>query len=111
MLPCEAFLQIAAVTGVDQYIVVDHKGQIVVHDITDPERLAGMVFSCGRNAYAIGKTQLKYVLFPRKNQKNFFIFPVGNYYLGVIKEHSIDNLVLIDNVATFLNGLLKEKLQ
>ena len=109
MIPREAFMQITAVTGVDQYIVVDHKGQIVSHDIKDSERSAGMVFSCGRNACAIGKTRLKYVLFPRKNHKNFFIFPVGNYYLGVVKEQSIDNLVLTDNIATFLIGLLNER--
>ncbi|WP_300463897.1 roadblock/LC7 domain-containing protein [Desulfobacula sp.] len=111
MIPRKAFMQIATVTGVDQYIVVDHMGQIIAHDIKDPERSAGMVFACGRNAYAIGKTRLKYVLFPRENQKNFFIFPVGNYYLGVVKEHSIDNSVLTDNIMTFLTGLLKVRPQ
>jgi hypothetical protein len=111
MIPREAFIQIAAVTGVDQYIVVDHKGQITAHDIKDPERSAGIVFSCGQNAYAIGKTRLKYVFFCRENQKNLFIFPVGNYYLGVVKEQSIDNLALTDSIITFLTGLLKERPQ
>lgn len=105
MTTLEEFKLISKLTGVDQYILVDHMGKIAVHDIKDPERLSGIVFSCGKNSYAIGKTGFKYVLFSRKNQKNIFIFPVGNYYLGVIKLKNINNDVLADNIINFLQSL------
>ena len=111
MATIEDFMQISKVIGVDQYIFIDHKGNIIAHDIKHPERAAIMVFSCGQNSYGIGKTRLNYVLFPRENKKNFFIFPIGKYYLGVVKEQSINNLDLTTNIANFLNGLLKKRHQ
>ncbi|MBU2455710.1 MAG: hypothetical protein KJ668_20575 [Proteobacteria bacterium] len=84
-------------------------GKIAAHAIKDPKKAAQIVFTCGKNLYAIGKTRLKCVIFSRENQKNFFIFPVGNYYLGVIKSDNMNNIILADTVIKFLKGLLKEK--
>ena len=111
MTTLKEFIQISKLTGVDQYILVDCKGKIAAHDMKNPERVAGMVFSCGRNSFAIGKALFRYVIFFRKNQKNIFIFPVGNYYLGVVKQTNVNNFVLADNIIKFLKGLLKKKSQ
>jgi len=105
------FIKISQIAGVDQYILVDQKGNIAAHDIKYPEKIAGMILSCGQNSFAIGKTQFKYIVFSRKNQKNFFIFPVGNYYLGVVKQKSVNNFVLADNIIEFLKGILKTEAQ
>ncbi|SDT95513.1 hypothetical protein [Desulfobacula phenolica] len=107
MPPLKELIQITNVAGVDQYIFVDQKGNIAAHDIQDPEKTADIVFFCGKNSYAIGKTRLNHVMFSRKNQKNFFIFPVGDYYLGVIKKKSIDNFVLTENIIKFTKDLLE----
>lgn len=111
MPPLKEFRQIAEVTGVDQYIFVDQKGNIAAHDIQNPEQTAAMVFFCGKNSYAIGKTRLNHVIFSRRNHKDFFIFPVGNYYLGVIKEKTINNFVLTENIIKFLKDLLEKEAQ
>ncbi len=105
----EKFIQISKIAGVDQYILVDQKGNIAAHDIKNSERVARMILSCGQNSFAIGKTLLKYVVFSRQNQKNIFIFPVGNYYLGVVKQTNIDNFVLVNNIIKFLKNLLKTR--
>ncbi|CCK80568.1 conserved uncharacterized protein [Desulfobacula toluolica Tol2] len=100
-------IQIANLTGVDQYIFVDQKGKIATHNIQDPKKTADMVFFCGKHLHAIGKTRLSHVIFSRKNQKDFFIFPFGDYYLGVIKKKSIDNFVLTENIIKFTKDLLE----
>ena len=101
------FLQISKVSGVDQFILVNQKGKITAHDIKDPERTGDIVFSCGQKSSRIHKSNSKYSIFARKNQKNIFIFPVGNYYLGVVKLENTDDSVLADNIIKFLKDLGK----
>ena len=105
------FKQISKVSGVEQYILVNQKAKIIAHNIKDPERTADMVFSCGHNSFSINKSDAQYIIFPRKNQENIFIFPVGNYYFGVVKLKFIDNLVLADNIVKFLKDLTKKRSQ
>lgn len=89
----------------DQYILTDAKAGIVAHDIKNPEKAAALVFSCGKNSYAIGKSRFRHLIILRENQKNIFIFRVGNYYLGVVKQKNISNEALADNIIKFLKGL------
>lgn len=104
----EKFRQLSNISGVDEYILVDPRGNIAAHDIKNHKKAAKIVLTCGRNSFAIGKANFKYIFFSRKNQKNFFIFPVGNYYLGVVKQKRFKNVTLVDNIINFLNGLLKK---
>ena len=105
------FMQISKVSGVDQYILVNQKGKIIAHDIENSEKTADMVFSFGQNSFSINKSKSKYLIFPGKNQEYIFIFPVGNYYLGVVKSKLVDNLALTDNIIKFLKDLGKERSQ
>lgn len=109
MTPLEAFTRISRVPGVDQYILVAPGGQIAAQAIKDPGNVARMVLTCGQNSSAVGRNQFKYLMFPRENQKNFFIFPVGKYYLGVVKSVNMNNITLADNITKFLKSLRKEK--
>ena len=109
MASLEEFILISKVSGVDQYILVDNNGNIAAHDIKNSKNAAKIVLKCGQNSFAIGKTQFKYLIFSRKNEKNLFIFPVGNFYLGVVKQKNVKNLVLTDNIMDFLKGLLKKR--
>jgi hypothetical protein len=105
------FMQISNVSGVDQYILVNQKGKIIAHDIKDPEKTADMVFSCGQKSFSMNKNKSQYLIFSGKNKKNIFIFPVGNYYLGVIKSNIVDNSALTDNIIKFLKDLGKKRSQ
>ena len=105
MTTLEAFNKVANLEGVDQYILVDHKQNIITHDIKNPDKIANMITACGKNSSAIAKTQLKYLIFSRNCKQNFFIFPVGNYYLGVIKSKNIESITLANNIDNFLKDL------
>ncbi len=108
MVTLEKFNQIINIDGVDQYILVDNNNNIITHDIKNPGKLADIVITCGKNSYAIGKTQFKYLIFSRTCKKNIFIFPVGNYYLGVVKSQNIGNITLANNIDNFLKGLRRD---
>ena len=105
----ELFLEISKIEGVDEYIFMDNFGNIAAHDIKDPQKVSGMVFSCGRNIRAVGKDNFKYAIFSRKNKKDIIIFPVGNYFLGVVKQKKTETLVLVNMILKFLQELLSTK--
>ncbi len=98
----EKFLNLSKTVGVEQYIIVNQKGDIAAHNIKNPEKIARIILSCAKNAFAIGKPNMEYVVFPGNNQKKFFIFLAGNSYLGVIKQKDISDAALTDNLLNLL---------
>lgn len=109
MSNAELFSSILKVPGVDQFILVDGNAKIVTQAITEPRKMAALVYSCGSNSYEIGKKKFRYLVFSRENHDDFFIFPVGKYYLGVIKQHNMNNALLAENVIQFLKDFLNRK--
>ncbi|MEN8210504.1 MAG: hypothetical protein ABFR31_02215 [Thermodesulfobacteriota bacterium] len=101
----ESFLNLSKTVGVEQYIIVDQKGDIAAHNIKKPEKIARIIVSCAKNAFAICKPNMKYVVFPGNNQKKIFIFLAGNSYLGVIKQKDISDAALTDNILNLLMDL------
>jgi len=101
----EKFLILSKTVGVEQYIIVDQKGDIAAHNIKKPEKIARIILSYAKNAFAIGKPNMKYVVFPGNNQKKFFVFLAGNSYLGVIKQQNISDITLTDNILNFLKKI------
>lgn len=108
MATLKELITISQADGVDQFIFVNKQGTIKVHDIKRPERAAKIVSTCGKHSSAIGKIGFKYLIFPRKNQKSFFIFPVGEYFFGVIKQSSLSDKSLVENVLKLTKELLKK---
>ncbi len=98
----EKLLNLSKTVGVEQYIIVDQKGNIAAHNIKEPRKSARILLSCAKNAFAIGKPNMEYVVFPGNNQKKFFIFLAGNSYLGVIKQKDISDAALTDNLLNLL---------
>ncbi|MCP4760684.1 MAG: hypothetical protein GY870_02810 [archaeon] len=105
----EKLLELGEIKGVKLYILVDQNGDIAATNIKHPKKTADMVLSCAKNSFTIGEPDLKYVIFPRKNQNHFFIFQTGNSYLGVIKQVNISKQTLTDNILYFLKELNAEE--
>lgn len=98
-----AITDIAGVRGVNQYLLVDPDGTILAHEAKQPDHLARMAVSCAGPLSAMGKNHFRYLCFQRENQANIFIFPVGNGYLGVIKQEGVDDEAMVGDVTKFLN--------
>jgi len=99
------------IDGVSGYILLNSKGEVLVHDdeMKSPDKLSKMVYSCGRTLLLLGKNYLKYASFTRKQNKNILLFPVGNYYLGVLKQPGIRNSETAGAVIKFLNVLAGQR--
>ena len=109
MATIKDLIAISKVPGVDQFIFINGKGVVAAHNVKNPESAAIIVLTCGKNSSAISKTDFRYLVFSRKNKNDFFIFPVGNYYLGVIKQSRFSHNTLAENITSFLKKLLKKK--
>lgn len=106
----EKLLNLPKTVGVEQYIIVDQKGDIAAHNLKEPRKSARILLSCAKNAFAIGKPNMEYVVFSGNNQtvnnqKKLFIFLADNSYLGVIKQKDISDAALTDNILNLLIDL------
>ena len=108
MVLMDWFSDIGRIKGVDQYVLVDGRANIMIHDMTEFETVAKVVWSCGRNLSVLGKNKFKYAVFLRKNKNDFLIFPVGKYYLGVVERKGCVTAEVADAVMDFLNTRFDE---
>ncbi len=98
---------LATIKGVDQFIVTDRHGHIIEQRIRHHERMAQLLSACGSCFSAIGKSNFKYAVFERADQAHFFIFQVGKFYLGVVKQINVENDTLIKNIKNALTDYNK----
>lgn len=98
----EQFSAILKIPGVDQYILVDRDAKILSRKIAEPEKMAKIVAFCGLKSSAVGKANFRYLAVSRETRDHFFIFPVGKYYLGVIKEKNTGNAFPAENIIRFI---------
>ncbi len=106
MTKSATFHRISELSGVDQYVLVDSQARVIRHAMTDPEEMAEMVSTCGRCALAVGRARFRHLIFSRTRRNDFFIFPVGKYYLGVLKEKSVSPTELLERVTEFIKIFL-----
>ncbi len=112
---------IIAQNGFHQFILIDSEGGIIQQEIkpTKPsssvqpqvQTLANLIITIKNSASVIGKDKFKTFIVSRKNGRNIFIFPVGKFYLGVIKSTNVNETLNIDDqlnrlVNTQLNNLI-----
>ena len=105
MATIKEFSAIGDLPGVKNYILVKNNGSVAAAGMAEAERIARIVLRCGRNSDAIGAPRFSYLVLTRENRENFIVFPVGNYYLGVIKEREVDDPALIKSVLEFIENL------
>lgn len=98
----QQLMQIGKMDGVDQYVIITEQGQpaaVKIRDISDPEK---MLASCCNAFFEIGKTRFNSCIVRRTSQQDFFIFPAGKYFIGVIKHKDFDSNNLTQKISSFL---------
>lgn len=97
-------LKVARLPGVKHYILADFEGEVIIHNTKSYQEIGAMISRCGTQTSSLAKNRLKFIVFNRKSKNDLFIFPIGKYYLGVVKHKSADMADLTENVLGFLNG-------
>ena len=111
MSAIERFAQrLSQLKGVEHFVLTRNDGQLVTHDLPEPDELASLVTLCGLSAQAIRKTvgfsQFKHLVCACARQPDLIIFPLERYFLGIRKKAGANQAELIAEVTRFLQRLL-----
>ncbi len=90
---------------IDQYILVKGDGTIAAMQIDSPKSCAKMVLQCGINSDKTGLPRFHHISFKTDKGDAFIIFPVGSYYLGVLKKREVPSRTLLNIVNEFIKSL------
>lgn len=100
-------IKVARLEGVDRYILVDENGEVIIHNMNAYQNIGALIAQCGKQSYPIGKHRIRFLTFKRTYRNDLFIFPIGNYYLGVIKDTQIPAAELAGTILNFIDSLEK----
>jgi len=96
--------------GVEHFVLTRNDGQLVTHNLPDPDDLASLVTLCGLSALAIRKTigfsQFKHLICACAEHRSLIIFPLDKYFLGIRQKADANQAELIDGVNRFLQRLI-----
>ena len=95
--------KIGSLKAVKNYMVVDKKGDINFSNFPHPDNIAFMILNCSKNMEIKGHSNVQYQFFAFGDD-HFLIFPVGNQYLGVVKNRGTSTSVLAKSILKFLDS-------
>lgn len=105
--------RIEQIDGVSNYIVVRNDGQMIIHNLDEPEKLTSLLTFGGFNTQAIQKTlgfsQFGYLVYIRPRNQNLIIFSLDKYFLGIVQKMDSNQSRLIEEVGRFLFKLKNQK--
>lgn len=100
---------IQQIPGVEGYVLVRQDGQIEAQNAPNAENLSAMIVmsgvSCENLRGEIGSSQLKFLVVARKSKEKLLIFPLENYYLGVLQKADAFTPDVINKVQHLIHGI------
>jgi len=105
--------RIAQIKGVDQFVLTRQDGQIITHNLSNPEQLASVVTLGGYGAQAIQKSvgfsQFRYLVCTRPQSQNLIVFSLDKYFLGIQQKPDTSQAELVSEVSRFLQHILSRR--
>jgi len=105
--------RISTIPGLKHFILARNDGQLVSHNLTDPDNLAAMTTLCGMYSgqiqESLGFSKFRHMVLYRENQEHLLLFPLDRYFLGVVHQIGIDQEKMLDNISQFLTSLLSKR--
>lgn len=106
------FAKIAKVDGVKNFILIRKDGQVMTHNMENPEALSPFIVLCGLNADAIGVSlsleQMTNITVTRENKEHLHIFPAGNYFAAVFQKSDAYTPDVIKSISKFINTVIAQ---
>ena len=90
MATAKEFIErVSEVPGVDGCVLVREDGEILGGTFEDPDLYTSLMILGGTSACGlmekVGSSHCSYLSFHRKGKQNFNLFPIGQFYLGLIQ--------------------------
>ena len=105
--------RIAQIKGVDHFVLTRQDGQIITHNMPNPEVLASVVTLGGYGAQAIQKTvgfsPFRYMVCTRPQSQNLIVFSLDKYFLGIQQKADTSQAELVGEVSRFLQHILSRR--
>jgi len=106
---------LSQIEGVKNYIFVRNDGKVIVNNTTNSDIFSSIVtfagLSCDAVKSILGTTYFKYLILTRKNGEKLFVFPIVNYYLGILQDSKAYTPDVIQKIERFVNTVSKNKKQ
>ncbi|GAB4175443.1 MAG: hypothetical protein Tsb0017_26800 [Geothermobacteraceae bacterium] len=105
--------RMAAIEGVRHFVLIRRDGQVITHNLEDPDELAALATLCGLQSEAIAETHgfspLVRLCLRRSGGESFSLFRLDKYYVAVMQEAACPLEDLFDRISKFLSSLRRKK--
>ena len=101
------------IKDVKHFVLARNDGQLVTHNLTEPDNLSSMTTLCGMYANQIRETlgfsNFEHMVLFRGNEEHVVLFPLDRYFLGIVHHSQADLPALIEKITRFLQSLLLKR--
>ncbi len=109
MATAKDFLKLGEIDGVAKYILLRSDGSLISGNFEDPGSVSQAIVStgqlCDNFSQDLSNRHYLHLCVEQGNGDNIFIFPLGAFYLGIIKQAGTDPAVVSESVLSFLKAL------
>ncbi|MFP4350442.1 MAG: hypothetical protein ACOC3W_03580 [Thermodesulfobacteriota bacterium] len=114
MANLETFAQrVLKIEGVEQFIFIRNDGHILIHNVENPQSLSALTAFTGLSGEAlrtvIGTTYFKHLSFSRRSKENFLIFPLNNYFLGILQHAEAYTPDVVQRVNRLIQAITRSR--
>lgn len=99
--------QIGQIEGISGCLLVRKDGAILGKTVQNPEPYATLMLDAGGQAFvlmnSIGFSYCRHLCFNRENGRHFYLFPIDNYFLGVIQRIDCDVSEMLDSIYSLVS--------
>ncbi len=104
MATAEDFIgRIDQIDGVAGCLLIKKDGAVLGQTVDDPEVYSALMQMGSQSSDAImantGCSYCRYLSFNRTNLKNFYVFPIDKYLLGVVQQADCSVAFMLDKVS------------
>jgi hypothetical protein len=109
MASARDFAQLEQLDGISRVLLVQGDGQLINKTTGDGEIYGPLIAASGTQCDTLSAdmsgSRYLYLCLERKSGQDILVFPLGRYYLGIIKHAESERQEIIDNVIYFLKNL------
>ena len=99
--------RVSQIDGVSGCLLIKDNGACLGHTLGDVENYTTLLLDSANFSNEImektGFSYCRHISFQRSCDKNFYIFPINNYFLGVLLNADCSEVKLLDQVAKLVN--------
>ena len=111
----EFIARVSAIEGVDGCLLVRDDGHLLAQSIEDAETYSSLLVISGGYARDVmlnaGFSYCRFVSFHRGGNRNFHVFPIDRYLLGVVQSPNCRLSEMMDSITLLVSRVIKGRVE